>query len=85
MFFVTCSCLKFKIVCADSGFVPIFMYAVFGSSRQLAIGPVAIVSMLVSNVLGRIVSPSEDLYTQLAILLAFMVGVFECIMGIFRL
>ncbi|XAR72053.1 hypothetical protein NMG60_11018550 [Bertholletia excelsa] len=68
-----------------SGFVPIFVYVIFGSSRQLAIGPVALVSLLVSNVLGSIVDPSDKLYTELAILLALMVGVFECIMGLLRL
>jgi sulfate transporter 4 len=68
-----------------SGFVPIFIYAIFGSSRQLAIGPVALVSLLVSNVLGKIVDSSDALYTELAILLALMVGVCECILGLFRL
>uniref|UniRef100_A0A165WFF6 STAS domain-containing protein n=1 Tax=Daucus carota subsp. sativus TaxID=79200 RepID=A0A165WFF6_DAUCS len=68
-----------------SGFVPIFVYAIFGSSRQLAIGPVALVSLLVSNVLGSIVDPSDDMYTELAILLALMVGIMECIMGLLRL
>lgn len=68
-----------------SGFVPIFMYAIFGSSRQLAIGPVALVSLLVSNVLGSIVDSSDDLYTELAILLALMVGILECTMGLLRL
>ncbi|KAH6761974.1 sulfate transporter 4 [Perilla frutescens var. hirtella] len=68
-----------------SGFVPIFVYAIFGSSRQLAIGPVALTSLLVSNVLGNIVNPSERLYTELAILLALMVGIFECVMGLLRL
>ncbi|KAL5800102.1 hypothetical protein ACOSQ4_032986 [Xanthoceras sorbifolium] len=68
-----------------SGFVPIFVYAIFGSSRQLAIGPVALVSLLVSNVLSGIADSSDELYTELAILLAFMVGVFECIMGLLRL
>ncbi|XP_057979499.1 sulfate transporter 4.1, chloroplastic-like [Malania oleifera] len=68
-----------------SGFVPIFVYAVFGSSRQLAIGPVALVSLLVSNVLSAIVDSSDELYTELAILLALMVGILECIMGLLRL
>ncbi|KAJ8766015.1 hypothetical protein K2173_020531 [Erythroxylum novogranatense] len=67
------------------GFVPVFVYAIFGSSRQLAIGPVALVSLLVSNVLGEIVNPSKELYTELAILLALMVGVLECILGLLRL
>ncbi|XP_028803823.1 probable sulfate transporter 4.2 isoform X2 [Neltuma alba] len=68
-----------------SGFVPIFVYAVFGSSRQLAVGPVALVSLLVSNVLSSITDSSSELYTELAILLAFMVGILECIMGLLRL
>ncbi|KAK5795233.1 hypothetical protein PVK06_036491 [Gossypium arboreum] len=68
-----------------SGFVPIFMYAIFGSSRQLAIGPVALVSLLVSNVLSGIAESSDALYTELAILLALMVGILECIMGLLRL
>ncbi|KAF6148854.1 hypothetical protein GIB67_014225 [Kingdonia uniflora] len=67
-----------------SSFVPIFVYAIFGSSRQLAIGPVALVSLLVSNVLGGIADSSEELYTELAILLALMVGIMECIMGFLR-
>ncbi|KAJ6909504.1 sulfate transporter 4.1 [Populus alba x Populus x berolinensis] len=68
-----------------TGFIPIFVYAIFGSSRQLAIGPVALVSLLVSNVLGGIVNSSDELYTELAILLAFMVGILECIMALLRL
>ncbi|KAJ4848158.1 Sulfate transporter 4.1, chloroplastic [Turnera subulata] len=68
-----------------TGFVPIFVYAIFGSSRQLAIGPVALVSLLVSNVLSGIVDSSDDLYTELAILLALMVGILECVMGLLRL
>lgn len=68
-----------------SSFVPIFVYAIFGSSRQLAIGPVALVSLLVSNVLSKIVDSSDELYTELAILLALMVGIMECIMGLLRL
>ncbi|KAF5203263.1 Sulfate transporter, partial [Thalictrum thalictroides] len=68
-----------------SGFVPIFVYAIFGSSRQLAIGPVALVSLLVSNVLGGIADSTDELYTELAILLALMVGILECVMGLLRL
>lgn len=64
--------------------MPLIVYAVFGSSRQLAVGPVALVSLLVSNALGGIVDPSEELYSELAILLALLVGIFECIMGFLR-
>ncbi|KAK7374790.1 hypothetical protein VNO80_08229 [Phaseolus coccineus] len=68
-----------------SGFVPIFVYAVFGSSRQLAVGPVALVSLLVCNVLSGIADSTSELYTELAILLSLMVGIMECIMGLLRL
>ncbi|KFK25587.1 hypothetical protein AALP_AA8G134000 [Arabis alpina] len=69
-----------------SSFVPIFVYAVFGSSRQLAIGPVALVSLLVSNALGGIADSSEEeLHIELAIMLALLVGILECIMGLLRL
>ncbi|CAG7911331.1 unnamed protein product [Brassica rapa] len=68
-----------------SSFVPIFVYAIFGSSRQLAIGPVALVSLLVSNALGDIADSSEELHIELAILLALLVGILECIMGLLRL
>ena len=64
-----------------SGFVPVFVYAIFGSSRQLAVGPVALVSLLVSNVLSGIADSSSELYTELAILLALMVGILECKFG----
>ena len=64
--------------------MPVFVYAIFGSSRQLAVGPVALVSLLVSNVLSGIADSSDELYTELAILLALMVGILECIMGLLR-
>ncbi|KVI04970.1 STAS domain-containing protein [Cynara cardunculus var. scolymus] len=67
-----------------TGLVPIFVYAIFGSSRQLAVGPVALVSLLVSNVLADVDS-SGELYTELAILLPLMVGILECTMGLLRL
>ncbi|XP_057436357.1 sulfate transporter 4.1, chloroplastic-like isoform X1 [Lotus japonicus] len=68
-----------------SAFVPIFVYAVFGSSRQLAVGPVALVSLLVSNVLSSVADSSSELYTELALLLSLMVGILECTMGLLRL
>ncbi|XP_057522379.1 probable sulfate transporter 4.2 [Amaranthus tricolor] len=68
-----------------SGCLPVFVYAIFGSSRQLAVGPVALTSLLVSNILSGLASPSDELYTELAITLALMVGILECLMGLLRL
>ncbi|KAL8166803.1 hypothetical protein V2J09_008302 [Rumex salicifolius] len=65
--------------------MPVFVYAIFGSSRQLAVGPVALISLLVANVLSGIVDSSDELYTELAILLALMVGALQCLMGLLRL
>ncbi|GJZ54063.1 sulfate transporter 4.1, chloroplastic-like protein [Tanacetum coccineum] len=67
-----------------TGLVPVFVYSIFGSSRQLAVGPVALTSLLVSNVLGNVDS-STELYTELAILLSLLVGILECTMGLLRL
>ncbi|WJX77480.1 Sulfate transporter 4.1, chloroplastic [Trifolium repens] len=66
-------------------FVQAEVYAIFGSSRQLAVGPVALVSLLVSNVLGSVADSFSEVYTELAILLALMVRILECIMGLLRL
>ncbi|KAH9603062.1 hypothetical protein KSS87_014864, partial [Heliosperma pusillum] len=52
---------------------------------QLAVGPVALTSLLVANVLSKIANPSDERYTELAITLALMVGVLECAMGLLRL
>ncbi|KAA3464284.1 sulfate transporter 4.1, chloroplastic-like isoform X2 [Gossypium australe] len=52
---------------------------------QISIGPAALTSLLVSNVLGKIVDSSDALYTELAIVLTLMVGILECIMGLLRL
>ncbi|CAK9190970.1 unnamed protein product [Sphagnum troendelagicum] len=43
-----------------SGFIPVFAYAIFGSSCQLAIGPVALVSLLISNGLTPLVDLAEE-------------------------
>ncbi|PWA90699.1 sulfate transporter 4,2 [Artemisia annua] len=67
-----------------TGLVPVFVFSIFGSSRQLAVGPVALTSLLVSNVLGNVDS-STELYTELAILLSLLVGILECTMGLLRL
>ncbi len=65
--------------------VPILIYAVFGSSRQLAVGPVAMVSLLVASGVGSIAAPGTDAFITYAIMLAVMVGILQLAMGIARL
>lgn len=64
--------------------VPLLIYAILGTSRQLAVGPVALVALLVAST----VSPHADTPEQhiaLSILLALMVGVLQLLFGLLRL
>ncbi len=65
--------------------VPLAVYAVFGTSRQLAIGPVAIISILIAAGVGSIAEAGSTRYIQLAIAVAFFAGLTQLIMGVFRL
>ena len=59
--------------------------ALWGSLRQLATGPIAIMSLLVLTTLTPIADPGSDQFVKLAFLLAFMVGVLYILIGLFRL
>ena len=65
--------------------LPITLYAIFGTSRSLAVGPVAVVSLLTAASISRIATPGSDDYIVAAIALAFLSGVFLVAMGVFRL
>ncbi|MFT4666338.1 MAG: SulP family sulfate permease [Polaribacter sp.] len=65
--------------------LPLIIYAIFGTSRQLAVGPVAMVSLLIAAGVGKMAETGSDDFIQLAILLALMVGVIQLLMGLFRL
>lgn len=65
--------------------VPLFLYALLGSSRQLAVGPVAMVSLLVIAGVGELASPGSSRFISLALLTALGVGLFQLLMGIFRM
>jgi len=65
--------------------LPSILYSLFGTSRTLAVGPVALTSvMTASAVLPFAVSGSEQ-YATVAILLAFMSGVFLLVLSLLRL
>jgi SulP family sulfate permease len=59
--------------------------ALWGSLRQLATGPIAIMSLLVLTSLTPLAEPGSREFIELAFLLAFMVGVFYLGIGLFRL
>ena len=64
--------------------VPLVVYALFGTSRQLAVGPVAMVSILVAAAVGPLAGGDAALYIQLALLLSLMVGLLQFGLGLAR-
>jgi SulP family sulfate permease len=64
---------------------PIILYAIFGTSRSLAVGPVAVVSLMTAAALGNIAEQGTMGYAAAALMLAGLSGVILLGMGIFRL
>lgn len=65
--------------------LPLLIYAFLGTSRQLAVGPVAMVSLLTAAGVGTLAEGGTELYISLAITLAFMVGAIQFLLGVLRL
>ena len=68
-----------------AAFLPGMVAAIFGSSRQLATGPVAVVSLLTASALEPIAASGSEAYLAYAIILALFVGVFQLLLGLLRL
>ena len=64
---------------------PQIVYTIMGTSRQLAVGPVAMDSLLVAAGLGALSIVGTADYIQMAILLSLMVGIIHLILGIFKM
>ena len=65
--------------------IPLILYALLGTSRQLAVGPVAMVSLLIASGVGHLAETGTEQYIVYAIALALMVGIIQFSMGFFRL
>lgn len=65
--------------------VPQVMYAIFGSSRQVAIGPVAMDSLIVATGVSTVALAGSESYISIAILLGLLVGTIQFVLGIFSL
>lgn len=65
--------------------IPVLLYALFGTSRQLAVGPVAMDSLLVFTSVSALATVGTEKYISYAIALAFIAGIIQVLMGIFRL
>ncbi len=68
-----------------AAFLPGIIAAMWGSSAQLATGPVAVASLLTASALAPLAATGSEQFVALAILLALMVGLIQLTLGIFKL
>jgi sulfate permease, SulP family len=64
---------------------PLLLYAIFGTSRVLAVGPVAVVSLMTAAAIGNHAVPGSQAYWAVAMTLAFLSGAMLLLMGVLRL
>ena len=67
-----------------SAIVPLLVYGLLGPSRQLSVGPVAIVSLLIATGAGKWASPGTPEYLSLVLQLTLMTGVVQLVAGVIR-
>ncbi len=65
--------------------LPLIVYAIFGSSRTLSVGPVAIISLMTAAAVGKLALEGSADYMMAAITLAFVTGLMLLIFGILKL
>lgn len=68
-----------------AAFLPQVIYSIFGTSRQLSVAPVAMISLLIAAGIREIAEQGSDAYIHLAILLALIVGILQLLFGLFRM
>jgi len=68
-----------------AAFLPGMIAAMWGSSAQLATGPVAVASLLTASALAPLAATGSEQFVALAILLALLVGVIQLALGVFKL
>lgn len=65
--------------------IPQIVYAIMGTSRQLAVGPVAMDSLLVASGLGALSLSGIDEYIGMAMFLALFMGAIQLLLGVLRM
>lgn len=68
-----------------AAFLPVAIGAMWGSSNQLATGPVAVVSLLTASALATLAPPGSDQFIALAIMMTLLVGLIQLALGAFKL
>jgi len=64
--------------------LPLVLYAIFGTSRTLAVGPVAVISLMTASAAGAVAQQGTAGYLEAAITLAFLSGIMLAILGLLR-
>ena len=65
--------------------VPLVLYAIFGTSKTLAVGPVAVIALMTSASCSQFANPGSSEYIKFAIILALMSGIILILMGLLKL
>ncbi|WP_417807748.1 SulP family inorganic anion transporter [Thioclava sp.] len=65
--------------------LPLLIYAVFGTSRPLAVGPVAVISLMTAAAVSKVATQGSAEYITAAVALAFLSGVMLVVMGLLRM
>jgi SulP family sulfate permease len=65
--------------------LPLVAYGIFGSSRTLAVGPVAVISLMTAAAAAKIATPGSAAYIEAALILAFLSGLILVAMSLLRL
>lgn len=73
------------IVGLYASILPLVAYAIFGTSRTLAVGPVAVLSLMTASAAGAIAAPGSAQYLEAAITLAALSGIMLTVLGLLRL
>jgi len=68
-----------------AGIIPSILYAFFGTSRTLAVGPVAVTSMMTATIVVPFALPGSEQYAAIAMMLAFLSGVFLILMSLLKM
>lgn len=65
--------------------IPLFVYAILGSTPQLSVGPVAVSALLLLAGLSKLAEPGTEQYISLAITCGLLIGIIQVILSIFRM
>ena len=65
--------------------MPLVAYMIFGTSNTLAVGPVAVISLMTASAIGKLTVNGDIDYLSAAVMLALLSGIMLLLLGIFRL